>query len=476
MKHFNFIVNRICANTPPCCSKRASRFVWVLVLMLTLGVGQMWGADGDTAYELTFTKLTSGTNISSYTAAHDLTVSSKNWSVVGNQSLGAYLGVGGKNIEDEDRTLTCTSSIDKVIKEVKVNYSGIVDGTGITLTVNSAKLEVSSNSSFSSIIETVNVNNLNLIAGCSASHISFTPSGSPWASGKYYRISINCTTVTTSGTKNSHFDITSVQFIEGSTATLSSIAITTQPNTLAYLIGETFSPEGAVVTATMSNSTTKTVTATWTPNTAFTTTGSKTITASYTESAVNKTATTTANVFSVTVQVVDEDGTPLSGVGMPTASATGKNITASAKGNNYVFKTWEFVGSNNGLSFGTATNRETTLSGTPTGNVTIKAVYHKPIAVTWKVNGKAWTPSAKSGVDGTAEVGYGEQVSTLPTEPTTAEFCGQKFMGWTKTEIGSTGLTDADEISDLNLFTTAGGSPEITTETTFHAVFADYAE
>jgi len=45
MKHLNFIVNRICANTPPCCSKRASRFVLVLVLMLTIGIGQMWGVD-----------------------------------------------------------------------------------------------------------------------------------------------------------------------------------------------------------------------------------------------------------------------------------------------------------------------------------------------------------------------------------------------------------------------------------------------
>lgn len=55
MKHLNFIVNRICANTPPRRSKRASRFVWVLVLMLTLGVGQMWGAD-QLAYSITYVR------------------------------------------------------------------------------------------------------------------------------------------------------------------------------------------------------------------------------------------------------------------------------------------------------------------------------------------------------------------------------------------------------------------------------------
>lgn len=45
MKKFNFFVNRIFANTPPVVFKGASRFVWVLVLMLiTIGVGQVWGA------------------------------------------------------------------------------------------------------------------------------------------------------------------------------------------------------------------------------------------------------------------------------------------------------------------------------------------------------------------------------------------------------------------------------------------------
>ena len=260
--------------------------------------------------------------------------------------------------------------------------------------------------------------------------------------------------------------------------TVSSIAVKTTPTKLAYLADENFAPAGLVITATYDNSTTEDIAYannenkfSFSPATNVALTTSNTaVTITYATKTVNQ----SINVYSVTVQVVDEEGTPLSGVGMPSASATARNITASAKGNNYVFKTWEFVGSNYGLSFGTATNRETTLSGTPTGNVTIKAVYHKPIAVTWKVNGKAWTPSAKSGVDGTAEVGYGEQVSQLPTDPTTAEFCGQKFMGWTKTEIGSTGLTDADEISALNLFTTAGGSPSIEEPTTFHAVFADY--
>lgn len=45
MKNLNLIVERNCANTPPSCFKRASRIVWVLILMLTIGVGQMWGAD-----------------------------------------------------------------------------------------------------------------------------------------------------------------------------------------------------------------------------------------------------------------------------------------------------------------------------------------------------------------------------------------------------------------------------------------------
>ncbi len=250
--------------------------------------------------------------------------------------------------------------------------------------------------------------------------------------------------------------------------TLSSISITTQPSTTKYLVGETFSSTGAVVTATYSDASTSSVSATWTPTTGLVS-GSNTITASYTEGGVTRTATTTVTGYTVTVQVKDVDGNTLSGVGAPTASATGASITASESGNNYVFKRWVAVTAA-GTSFADASNRSTTLSGTPTGAVTIKAEYYKPINITWNANGSAYTP----GTPGTTQVAYGALMSslTLPSPaPSTASFCGDKFVGWTTVEDVS-----QNDDTGLNLFTSvAGNSTAITEDMDFYAVFADYA-
>ena len=44
MKNLNFIVNRICANTPPCSFRGASRVLGLVLVLLTFGVGNTWGA------------------------------------------------------------------------------------------------------------------------------------------------------------------------------------------------------------------------------------------------------------------------------------------------------------------------------------------------------------------------------------------------------------------------------------------------
>ena len=270
----------------------------------------------------------------------------------------------------------------------------------------------------------------------------------------------------------------SIKVTAAPTKTLSSIAITTQPTKRAYLVEQTFSSTGAVVTATYSDASTSSVSATWTPTTGLVS-GSNTITASYTEGGVTKTATTTVTGYTVTVQVKDVDGNTVSGVGAQTASATGASITASASGNNYVFKRWVAVTAA-GTSFADASNRSTTLSGTPTGNVTIKAEYYKPINVYWKVKGAAWTPATA----GTSVVGYNTAWSslTLPTDPTTSDGCGDKFMGWTPGTIATPLVKGTDDaaITALDLLNSGNKSSKttekITTETTFHAVFADYTK
>ena len=114
------------------------------------------------------------------------------------------------------------------------------------------------------------------------------------------------------------------------------------------------------------------------------------------------------------------------------------------------------------------------------GDVTLYAKWTaKSFTVTWMVNGVAYTPSGSGGTDGSTSVTFGTHVTTLPTAPTPP--CGDKFMGWTTTNIGAVGLDkddDAAAITALNLFTTAGDAPTISAEgnVTYYAVFADYAE
>ena len=105
-----------------------------------------------------------------------------------------------------------------------------------------------------------------------------------------------------------------------------------------------------------------------------------------------------------------------------------------------------------------ATNGNGTAYGSQTSFTTPAPVTY---TVTWKVNGSTTT---------TSSVVSGNQVSTLPTEPSAPTACSDKeFVGWSATNIGSTAVNTAP----IDLFKTASASPEITSATTFYAVFAD---
>ena len=92
--------------------------------------------------------------------------------------------------------------------------------------------------------------------------------------------------------------------------------------------------------------------------------------------------------------------------------------------------------------------------------------------VTWMVNGSVYSAGSP-----TEEVNDGSKVTTLPTAPNPASYCGAKFMGWTTTDIGSTGLdrtSDAAAITALGLFSDAEHAPTVSGgNVTYYAVFAD---
>ena len=104
-----------------------------------------------------------------------------------------------------------------------------------------------------------------------------------------------------------------------------------------------------------------------------------------------------------------------------------------------------------------ATSKTVSLSG----SVTALAY-----TVSWSVNGADWT-GAEHGNPSTS-VTYNTQPSTIPTAPVSADCDGSKvFVGWTNAEY-----EDPDDAPAV-LFTSQSGAPEITSNTTFYAVFAE---
>ena len=86
--------------------------------------------------------------------------------------------------------------------------------------------------------------------------------------------------------------------------------------------------------------------------------------------------------------------------------------------------------------------------------------------VTWLVNGEVYTAG-----NPTISVNEGGVVSVLPTAPKSCDKISNQFVGWSEYEISGT----TDEIP-TDLFSTADDAPDITQNTTFHAVFAQLEE
>ena len=86
--------------------------------------------------------------------------------------------------------------------------------------------------------------------------------------------------------------------------------------------------------------------------------------------------------------------------------------------------------------------------------------------VTWLVNGEVYTAG-----NPTISVNEGGVVSVLPTAPKSCDKISTQFVGWSEYEISGT----TDDIP-TDLFSTADDAPDITQNTTFHAVFAQLEE
>lgn len=97
---------------------------------------------------------------------------------------------------------------------------------------------------------------------------------------------------------------------------------------------------------------------------------------------------------------------------------------------------------------------------TATYTITVQAKY----TVTWMVNGSSYSAGTP-----TTQVCPGSHVTSLPTAPDPASYCGEVFAGWTDDEYSG-------DSAPTHLYKTASEFPNATSNQIFYAVFADYAD
>ena len=198
----------------------------MLCMIFCIGGGSVaFAAEGEVFYSLTAVK----TNNQVYATYYDVTINNLVWNVPGNQSLGDFWRIGGKDLKKDDRYITGKSPIGKAIGKVTLNHNG---KSNANLTINSISLTVASDASFTNIIETVTKKSPN-ISVSTAGSIDFEPSNGAWAENSYYKLTIN---VSNSTKSNYGLDFTSMVFYEGATG-----STTTDPSsnlTLSQTTGE----------------------------------------------------------------------------------------------------------------------------------------------------------------------------------------------------------------------------------------------
>ena len=253
------------------------KYAAMFVMLFTIGSGNVWGALTE-EYSYTFSAKQFSDNSTEKTLGTITWTPSTSWS-----SGSGYWGYdatkgqqwGSKSNGLNTLTLTAGSSISN-IKKITINAS-IASSGSCTLSVKVGNTTIGEEKPLTST---------------ATSYDFESPIGLTGAVQiKLYNNSVK---------KAQYIKSITIYTEAAASKTLSSIDITTQPTTTKYIVGETFSKTGAVVTASYSDATTADVSssATWTPTTGLTS-GSNTITASYTEGGVTKTATTTVTAYTI---------------------------------------------------------------------------------------------------------------------------------------------------------------------------------
>ena len=381
MRKFNFLKKS--ANTPPCGFRGASRVLGLVLVLLTLGIGTVWGADDYVKlFDIGAGSVVSG---SSYTS-HSATVESRGWLITfgGNNSS---VGTNSNNRsycnlwDDEYEKYAVSPVTTENVASVFVNTTSISDVSKITYTFSGGSNQTNTNVYLIYSSDGTTFSKMELTSGTQGAAISSGTSFEFASCSGYFGVLF----VATNSTGAWRIDAVSLSFYKQN-----KVSVTYDGN------GKT---GGNVPTDASSP---------YTPSSTVTVLGNtgNLVRTGYTFAGWNTQA--------------DGDGTSYAA-----------DETFSISANTTLYAKW------------TATVKWIV------GNTTVRTDENIVIPD----DGKSVTP---------------------PADPTTeAPNCGDKFMGWTTTNIGAVGLTDAAAISALNLFT---GATNVTGNTTFYAVFADYGE
>lgn len=158
------------------------------------------------AEELFYTLSAVKSSHTSYFNYYDVTINDMVWNAPGNQNLGDYWRIGGKDLTNVNRYITSKDAMGSAISNIVLNHNGTSRNT---LTVNYVSVVVASDAEFTEIVDSVAV--APTINVGEAGSVEFAPTASTvteWPMDAYYRFSINVN----SGSKNGGLDITSIEF------------------------------------------------------------------------------------------------------------------------------------------------------------------------------------------------------------------------------------------------------------------------
>ena len=161
--------------------------------MSVLAIGVGWA---ETVFYTLDGSIIGGNN--GYATVSDITQDGMSWKVTGNTQMSPWR-IGGKSLTEVDRDAYSTTAMGSSISKIELKVGQI------TCTLNSVKLTVASDASFSNILDQITKSSVS-----ANSTLEFTPSsGTDWAKNAYYKFTFN---VTCGSSSNFYVQLTKATF------------------------------------------------------------------------------------------------------------------------------------------------------------------------------------------------------------------------------------------------------------------------